>query len=65
MCGKIKIILGGKTRKGKQLKLYKPVALPCLMYRSETWTLRKSDKERLEAEERLFLRHVERKEDIK
>jgi hypothetical protein len=32
MCGRIKIILGNKTRKDPQLNLYKPMALPRLMY---------------------------------
>jgi hypothetical protein len=38
MYGTIKITLGHKTRKDRQLKVCKTMALPCLMYGKETWT---------------------------
>jgi hypothetical protein len=47
-----------KVRKGKELKFYETMALPCLMHECETWTLRGKDQRRLEAAEVLFLWYV-------
>jgi hypothetical protein len=42
-------ILFGTQNTGRQkLKFYETTALPCLMYGSETWTLRRTDETRLE-----------------
>jgi hypothetical protein len=43
--------MGHKTRKDMQFKFYKIMALPCLTYGSETWTLRRIDERQLEAAE--------------
>jgi hypothetical protein len=57
ICGKIKRISGKKSREVKPLKFYVTMALPCLMYGSETWALR-TDETRLGASDMRFLRHV-------
>ena len=57
ICGTIKKHLK-KTRTDTQMKLYKVVARPSLMYCSETWVTTKRDLTRLEAAEMRFLRSV-------
>jgi hypothetical protein len=41
MCVTIKITLRHKTKKDTQLKFYKTMGMPCLMYGSELLTLRR------------------------
>jgi len=47
-----------KTRKHTQMKFYKVVARPTLLYGSETWVTMKRDIIRLEAAEMRFIRSV-------
>ena len=49
-----------KIRTDTQLKFYKVVARPSLLYGSETWVTTKRDMTRLEAAEMRFLRSVKR-----
>jgi hypothetical protein len=58
ICGTIRRSLRGKTRKDTQLKFYKVMATPTLLYGSETWTLNARDKSRIQASEMKFLRSV-------
>ena len=44
MCGTIRRILKGKTQLSTQIKYYKAMAVPILMYGSENWSLNRSDK---------------------
>ena len=39
-----------------QIKFYKVIAVPVLMYGSENWSLNRSDKRKIEAAEMRFLR---------
>jgi hypothetical protein len=39
-----------------QIKFYKVMAVPVLMYGSENWSLNRSDKREIEAAEMIFLR---------
>jgi hypothetical protein len=39
ICGTIQNSLRGKTRKDTQLKFYKVMATPTLLYGSETWII--------------------------
>jgi len=57
ICGSIRKYLK-KTRTDTQMKFYKVVAGPSLLYGSETWVTTKRDMTRLEAEEMSFLRSV-------
>ena len=43
MCGTISRTLKGKTQLSTQIKFYKMVAVPVLMYDSENWSLNLSD----------------------
>jgi hypothetical protein len=47
-----------KTRTDTQMKFYKVVARPTLLYGSETWVTTKGDMTGLEAAEMRFLRSV-------
>ena len=47
-----------KTRTDTQVKFYKVVARPTLLYGNETWVTATRDMTRLEAAERRFLRNV-------
>jgi hypothetical protein len=58
ICGTIRRNLKKKTRKGTQLKFYKPMAVPVLMYGSEVWTIKKKDISRIQSAEMKFLRPV-------
>jgi hypothetical protein len=58
ICGTIRSSLRGKTRKATQLKFYKVMATPTLLYGSETWILNARDKSRIQASEMRFLRSV-------
>jgi hypothetical protein len=51
ICGVIARTLKTKTRKETNLKFYKIMAVPVLLYGSETWTLRKKDWNRIQAAE--------------
>jgi len=54
ICGTIRKHLN-KTRTDTQMKFYKVVARPTLLYGSETWVTTTRDMTRLEAAEMLFL----------
>lgn len=58
MCGTIRRTLGRKTRKETQLKFYKTMALPTLLYGSENWVLRRADESSIQSAEMKFLRAV-------
>ena len=47
-----------KTRTDTQMKSYKVVARPTLLYGSETWVTTQRDMTRLEAAEMRFVRNV-------
>ena len=49
MCGTISKTLKGKTLISTQLKFYKVMAVPVLMYGSKKWSLNRSDKRKIEA----------------
>ena len=55
-CSTISIALKGKTHLSTQIKVYKVMAVPVLMYGSENWSLNRSDKRKIEAAEMRFLR---------
>jgi hypothetical protein len=57
ICGTIRKHLK-KTRTDTQIKFYKVVARPSLLYGSETWLTTKQDMTRLEGAEMRFLRSV-------
>ena len=56
MCGTISRTLNGKTQLPTQIKFYKGMAVPVLMYGSENCSLNRSDKRKIEAAEMRFLR---------
>ena len=56
MCGTKSTTLNGKTQLSTQIKFYKVMAVPVLMYGSENWSLNRSDKRKIEAAEMRFLR---------
>ena len=56
MCGTISRTLKGKTQLSTQIKFYKVMAVPVLMYGSDNWSLNRSDKRKIEAAEMRFLR---------
>lgn len=58
MCGTIVRTLKNKTRRETQLKFYKVMAVPALLYGAETWVLTKKDRLRIQAAEMKFLRAV-------
>ena len=58
MCGTISRTLKGKTQLSTQIKFYKVMAVPVLMYSSENWYLNRSDKRKIEAAEMRFLRSM-------
>jgi hypothetical protein len=45
-----------EVQKGTRIKLYTTLALPVLLYGSETWTVKSKDKSRLTAAEIRFMR---------
>jgi hypothetical protein len=47
-----------KTSQSTQLKFYKIKAVHMLTYASETWTINRSDKKKIESAEMIFLRSV-------
>ena len=52
------LTLKGKTRPETQLKFYKMIAVPTLLYSSEIWTLSSKDFSRIQAAEIKFFRFV-------
>ena len=56
MCDTISRTLKGKTQLSTQIKFYKVMAVPVLMYGSENWSLNRSDKKKIEAAETRFLK---------
>jgi hypothetical protein len=56
MFGTIRRSMKGKVRLESQLKLYKMVAVPTAIYRSETWTVTKKIKTRIQTAEIVSLR---------
>lgn len=58
MCGTIRRVLGNKTRKETQLKFYKAIAVPSLLYGSENWVLRQKEINNIQSSEMKFLRAV-------
>ena len=48
--------LKGKTQLSAKIKFYKVMAVPVLMYGSENWSLNRSDKRKIEADEMRFSR---------
>ena len=58
ICGTINRSLKDKVRKETKLKLYKTMAVPMLLYGSETWVESKAEKSRIQAAEMRFLRRV-------
>jgi hypothetical protein len=58
MCGTIRRVLGKQTRKATQLKFYKTMAIPSLLYGSEGWILRRQDESSIESAEIKFLEAV-------
>jgi hypothetical protein len=54
----IKRTLRNKTRKDTMLKFYKVMAVPVLMYGSESWSMNRADRRRVEAAEKKYLRYV-------
>ena len=56
LCGVISRNLKGKTQLSTQIKFYKVMAVPVLMYGSDNWFLNRSDKRKIEAAEIRVLR---------
>ena len=52
--------LKGKIQLSAQIKCYKVMAVPVLMYGSENWSLNRSDKRKIEAAELRFCRPMTR-----
>jgi hypothetical protein len=47
MCGTIKRTLTNKTRKDTQLKFYKVMAVPVLLYGCKNWALNRVDRRKI------------------
>jgi hypothetical protein len=58
ICGTIKRTLINKTRKYTQLKFYKAMAVPVLLYGCENWALNRVDRKKIETAEMKFSRRV-------
>ena len=56
MFGTISRTLKGKTQLSIQIKFYKVMTVPVLLYGSENWSLNRSDKRKIKAAEMRFLR---------
>ena len=56
MCGTASRTLKVKTQLSTEIKVYKEMAVPVLMYGSENWPLNRSDKRKIEAAGMRFLR---------
>jgi hypothetical protein len=55
-CGVISRMLKRETGKETNLKFYKVMAIPLLLYYCKTWTLKKRDRNRIQAAEMKYLR---------
>ncbi|KAJ4447044.1 hypothetical protein ANN_09033 [Periplaneta americana] len=60
ICGTIGRTLGRKARKETQMKFYKVMAVPTLIYGSESWTTTKKEESRIQSAEMKFMRYVRR-----
>lgn len=60
ICGTIGRTLGRKARKETQMKFYKVMAVPTLIYGSESWTITKKEESRIQSAEMKFMRYVRR-----
>ena len=58
ICGTINRTLNNKTRKDTRIKFYKTMAVPVLMYGSESWINTKKGDSKIQAAEMRFLRRV-------
>jgi hypothetical protein len=60
MCGTMQrtLKIKNKSRKGTQVKFYKVIAAPMLMYGSENWALNRSERRKIEKEKMHFLRAI-------
>jgi hypothetical protein len=58
MCGTIKRTFGTGNKERQAGKFHKTMALRCLLYGSETWTLRRIDERRLKAAEMWSVRCI-------
>jgi hypothetical protein len=58
LCGTLRRTLKTKTRKATQIKFYKLMALPVLLYGSGTWTIKTKDMSKIQATEMRYLRSV-------
>ena len=56
MGGTISRTLKGKTLLSTHIKFYKVMAVPVLMYDNENWSINRSNKRKIEADEMRFLR---------
>ena len=56
MCGTISRTSNEKSQLSIQIKFYKVMTVPVLMYGSEKWSLNRSDKSKIETAENKFLR---------
>jgi hypothetical protein len=52
------VFIPQKTLKKTRIKLYNTLALPVLLYGSETWTVKASDARRITAEEMKYMRRT-------
>jgi hypothetical protein len=57
MCGMMRV-LNKKTGKETQIEFYKVMVIPTLTYSSETWTLTKKQRQKIETAEIKFIRNV-------
>jgi hypothetical protein len=58
VCGKLRRTFKTKTGKTTQMKFYKVMALPVLLYGRETWTIKTKDMNKIQATEMRYLRLV-------
>lgn len=58
VCGTIHRTLRQKTRKETRIKFYKTMAVPLLLYGSETWVINKKISSRIQSAEMSFLRRT-------
>jgi hypothetical protein len=58
LCGTLRRTLKTKTRKTTQMKFYKVMALPVLLYGSEAWTIKRKNMRKIQATEMRYLRSV-------
>lgn len=58
ICGTIRRTLKNKTRKETQIKFYKVMAVPTVLYGSECWVPKKNELRQIESSEMKFLRSV-------